>query len=288
MKPPELILILIHGQKVNTMTLSWMRTIDLRKMTAQMMIVMQTRLKIVKKRLHLKLPLLNVISVQGHMWKRQVIKEKRLKGESYKNATGQERQPKTMGPPCTSQHCLRSEKRSCELLSEEERTDIFNNFWSMPSWETRKLYIQTLVENVPIKQKKGGVASKRKTSRSYHLQLADRCKLPVFKILFCSTLGFAPRTIGSWLTVDMKTKTDPPKSKINKTGPHMPISDADQTFLKEWLSGLPTVPSHYCRQVPSYQDKKFVEPGTVLSDLHKEYQKAAGKSGARVVSETYF
>ncbi|KAI4815154.1 hypothetical protein KUCAC02_005316 [Chaenocephalus aceratus] len=86
----------------------------------------------------------------------------------------------------------------------------------------------------------------------------------------------------------MKTKTDPPKPKINKTGPHMPISDADQTFLKEWLSGLPTVPSHYSRQVPSYQDKKCVEPGTVLSDLHKEYQKAAGKSGARVVSETYF
>ncbi|KAK5912625.1 hypothetical protein CesoFtcFv8_002479 [Champsocephalus esox] len=171
MKPPELILILIHGQKVNTMTLSWMTTIYLRKMTAQMMIVMQTRLNIVKKRLHLKLPLLNVISVQGYiiMWKRQVIKEKRLKGKSYKNATGQERQPKTMGPPCTSQHCLRSEKLSCELLSEEERTDIFNNFWSMPSWETRKLYIQTLVENVPIKQKKGGVASRRKTSLSYHL-----------------------------------------------------------------------------------------------------------------------
>ena len=85
---------------------------------------------------------------RSHMWKRQVIKEKRLKGESYKNRMGQERQPKTMGPPCTSQHCLRSKKRTCELLSEEQRMDIFNNFWSMPSWETRKLYIQTLVENV--------------------------------------------------------------------------------------------------------------------------------------------
>lgn len=68
-----------------------------------------------------------------HMWKREVVKEKRLKGESYKNTMGQERPPKTMGPPCTSQHCLRSKKQSCELLTEEERTDIFNNFWSMPS-----------------------------------------------------------------------------------------------------------------------------------------------------------
>jgi hypothetical protein len=88
------------------------------------------------------------------MWRREVIKEKRLKVESYKNKVGQERAPKTMG---TSQQCLKSKKQSCELLTEEERTDIFNNFWSMPSWETRKLYIQTLVENVPIKQKKGGV-----------------------------------------------------------------------------------------------------------------------------------
>lgn len=223
-----------------------------------------------------------------HTWKREVIKEKRLKGERYRNTKGQERPPKTMGPPCTSQHCLRSKKRSCELLTEEDRTIIFNNFWSMPSWETRKLYIQTLVENLPIQQKKGGVASRRTTSLSYNLQLADRCKLPVCKNLFCSTLGIAPRTIGSWLTVDMKNKTVPCKPKTNKTGPHVPISDVDQTFLKEWLSGLPTVPSHYCRQVPSYQDKKFLEPGTVLSDLHKEYQKAAGENGTRAVSETYF
>lgn len=75
---------------------------------------------------------------------------------------------------------------------------------------------------------------------------------------------------------------------LHLLGPHAPISDADQTFLNQWLSGLPTVPSHYCRQVPSYQDKKFLEPGTVQSDLYKEYQKTAGESGARVVSETYF
>lgn len=70
-------------------------------------------------------------------------------------------------------------------------------------------------------------------------------------------------------------------------GPHVPISDADQTFLKDWLSGLPSGPSHYCRQVASYQDKKILEPGKVVSNLHKEYKKAAGESSARVVSEGY-
>ncbi|KAL3995807.1 RISC-loading complex subunit TARBP2 [Sarotherodon galilaeus] len=224
-----------------------------------------------------------------HTWKKNVIKEKRLKGENYKNTMGQERPPKAMGPPCTSQHCFKSTTRSCELLTEVERRGIFNNFWSMPSWETRKVYIQTVVENVPIKQKKGGVDSRRTTSLLYHLQLSDRCKIPVCKNLFCSTLGIALRTIGSWLTAGMKPNTHTqPNPKINKTGPHMPISDGDQAFLKEWLSGIPTVPSHYCRQVPSYQNKKFLEPGTVLRELHKEYQNAANENGKRAVSETYF
>lgn len=170
-----------------------------------------------------------------HMWKREVIKEKCLKGD--KNTKGQERSPKTMGPPCTSQHCLRSKKRSCELLTEEQRTDIFKNFWSVPSWET-------LVENVPVKQKKVGVASRRTTSLSYHLQLGDRCKLPVCKNLFCSTLGICS-TIGSWLTVDMKTKTDPCKPKINKTGPHVPIMLTRSERMTLWTAycPLPLLPS---------------------------------------------
>lgn len=68
----------------------------------------------------------------------------------------------------------------------------------------------------------------------------------------------------------------------------MSISDADLSFLKDWLSCLPTIPSHYCRHVPSYQDMKYLEPGTVICDLYKEYCKAVGENGARVVSEGYF
>ena len=67
---------------------------------------------------------LETSAVQRHrrprpdMWKREVIKEKRLKGESYNNTMGQERPPKTMGPPCTSHHCLKSKKRSLLLTTD--------------------------------------------------------------------------------------------------------------------------------------------------------------------------
>lgn len=69
MHPEQL---LIHGQKVKMMTLSWIHTTTEGKMTAQIVVVMKTRLMVQKRRgekkqeLHLKVPLLNVISVKAH------------------------------------------------------------------------------------------------------------------------------------------------------------------------------------------------------------------------------
>ncbi len=67
-------------------------------------------------------------------------------------------------------------------------------------------------------------------------------------------------------------------------GKTAPISESDQSFLKEWLGSLPTVPSHYCRNTPSYQNKKFLEPDVTISGLHAEYKKAAAAGGKRVVN----
>ena len=81
-------------------------------------------------------------------WKRQVIKNKRLKGESCKNVKGQEIQAKGMGPACTSTFCKKSSLRHCPSLSEEQRKDIFDQFWEMNTWEERQFYVYALVDRV--------------------------------------------------------------------------------------------------------------------------------------------
>ena len=70
------------------------------------------------------------------------------------------------------------------------------------------------------------------------------------------------------------------------------ITQEDKAFLSKWLEGLPVVPSHYCRNTPSYQNKRFLEPGTTIANLHHEYRKAAEQGGHRSVcikifSETF-
>jgi hypothetical protein len=56
----------------------------------------------------------------------------------------------------------------------------------------------------------------------------------------------------------------------------------------EWLGDLPTVPSHYWRNTPAYEKKKFLEPGTTLAQLHRDYKQAAEDSGHRAVCRKIF
>lgn len=66
------------------------------------------------------------------------------------------------------------------------------------------------------------------------------------------------------------------------------IAESDQGFLNQWLAGLPTVPSHYCRNTPTYQNKRFLEPGATIANLHREYKDAANGSGHRAVCMKLF
>ncbi len=43
-----------------------------------------------------------------------------------------------------------------------------------------------------------------------------------------------------------------------------------------------------CRNTPAYQKKKFLEPGTTLANLHKQYKKVAEDSGHRAVCSKIF
>ena len=52
--------------------------------------------------------------------------------------------------------------------------------------------------------------------------------------------------------------------------------------------GFPTVPSRYCCNVPSYKEKKILEPGTTKTHLFQEHQKAADQAGVRAVGMTFF
>ncbi|XP_033127156.1 uncharacterized protein LOC117124927 [Anneissia japonica] len=192
-----------------------------------------------------------------------------------------------MGPPCQSKFCEKSKFRECQLLTEEDRREIFERFWTMESWEARRAYITALINKVNIKQKKTEGQSRRASSFSYTLKLQDGSAVQVCKPLFCSTLALSTKTIVLWME-DKKTNdgnNNQEKSvKAPKTGKQAPVSETDMNFLKGWLGSLPMVPSHYCHNIPTYQDKKFLFEGTSIAQLHRDYKKDAEAASVRQLS----
>lgn len=216
-------------------------------------------------------------------WKQNESKQKRLKGLSYKSKCSKEVSAKAMGPPCNSKFCQRVSTRDCQVLTKEQRQWVFDKIWAMNSWEERRLYVTTLVTKVNIKQKKVAEGSRRNSSLSYQLQLEDRTSVNVCKALFSSTLGLPERTITEWLNdpINPVKQAAAPSKSGPKSGKQTKVEPDVKDFIKNWLRDLPSVDSHYCRSTATYKDKRFLYPGTTISQLHRYYQQAAAAAGLR-------
>ena len=57
-------------------------------------------------------------------------------------------------------------------------------------------------------------------------------------------------------------------------------------FLTRFIESLATVESHYCRA--KHKDRKFVEPGTTLQNLYREYRKQTTTAEMLCVSYPLF
>ena len=220
-------------------------------------------------------------------WKKFQPTIKRLKGQAFSSNTGKEIPEKTMGIPCTSEFCRKIKLRACNEIPGQERSKIFKKFWNMSSWEERRSYVQTLVHKVEVKQPKSPT-SRRNVSMCYNLQLEDGTTMQVCKKMFSSTIGVPKRTIGRWLCEAGRSPDHVTKPKSPKTGSRVHVSEDDITFLENWLNALPTTPSHYCRSSSTYQDKKYLHPGTKILQLFNEYGVAAREAQVRIVARKYF
>ena len=75
-------------------------------------------------------------------------------------------------------------------------------------------------------------------------------------------------------------KAKPAKVPYNK------VPQECKEFLTRLIESLATVESHYCRA--KHRDRKFVEPGTTLQNLYREYRKQTTTTGIHCVSYSLF
>ena len=224
----------------------------------------------------------NKATMDPKLWERNKNKEKRARGESYlgyrryKNGDGVKfkvkhdvnKPARSMRPPCTSSFCVKSKLRACANINQDARQHLFTTFWKNMSWDQRRAYICSHVLKNEKKVTKNP-ESKRTESRAYYFTI-ENSKHQVCKQMFLGTLGIKEWFVRYWLE-----KTDcamPPGTQESQNGKKGPEKNAGKEYLIQFLTKLPKMPSHYCRESTS---KLYLEPvfGSMI-ELYKVYKNA--------------
>ena len=114
-----------------------------------------------------------------------------------------------------------------------------------------------------------------------------RCLLKLLVYVSC-------RNIGDWISTstgdNSPTTTITPETVLIKAKPakvpHNKVPQECKEFSTRFIQSLTTVESHYCRA--KHRDRNFVEPGTTLQNLYREYSKQTTTADIHCVSYPLF
>ncbi|KAF3692311.1 hypothetical protein EXN66_Car007987 [Channa argus] len=148
-------------------------------------------------------------------WKQNNQKRLRVEGRAYvskRKKVGEivTKQPRAIGPRCTSNACKKASNRLCGEINEDARKKVFEEFWEHMNWTQRKLYVAGHVdcETEERSQAVGLHRLHRPISLRYHL-MVDGKRKQVCKNMFLSTLGIGEWSVLSWAQQGALKKSEP-------------------------------------------------------------------------------
>ncbi|XP_031331486.1 uncharacterized protein LOC116162089 [Photinus pyralis] len=219
--------------------------------------------------------------VNESTWNSRKVKQDREKGLKYcgrKKIDGKwrynvKKDERVLKDRCkcilTDQGALR-----CGMFTEEDRQQIFKEFWSM-SWKEKEIYTKLLVTMKLTSRARGRKVenkSRRKYTIEYYLRRRED-RLKVCKKMFTNTLSVGEWTVLNWkkrsastlISKDTESDNDNSKPPTHNEQPETsnrytlrqkPFATRIES-LDNFFSKLPKMESHYCR---ASSQKLYLEP----------------------------
>lgn len=198
-------------------------------------------------------------------WKREENKMMRQKGEKYHGAgrteggklkVDTERTARKLKPHCNCKLSSQNTTLQCRMFSEVDRQNIYNYFWKQMTWPERRVFVHTLVDVIPVQNKKNQVheISHRSNTLMYHLK-KDGIRLRVCQTMLLNTLSIGTWSLQNWSKslkeneIDENTQAIPERRSSRFT--------QEKATLRDFLQILPKMESHYCR---ASSTKLYLEP----------------------------
>lgn len=205
-----------------------------------------------------------------NMWKKNVRKFKRAKGEEYTNTKGVLVPAKQIN---TQYQCPCKEKCH-EKIKPERQGTLFAKFYEISNFDLQSSYLYSLVTVITkarssITNANNATSKPKEFTRLYHLPDINGKQVRVCKSFFKHVLQISDGR----LTRVLKNKSVGDVPPVDKRGKHIPSNKTPDTKIdevKNFINSFPKYDSHYTRH--KSETRKYLPPHLNLSIMYAEYK----------------
>jgi len=202
-------------------------------------------------------------------WSRAVRKERTLKlhrGLPYVNSSGNEVTGRQMQP-------LKSCRKKCiEILTDDIRSSIFNEYWSLGDHEKRVNFISSLINSADKKTSRVRCINSNKTRDlilNYFFEINGK-RHSVCKDCFCKTLDEKEGFIRS--VIKNKLESVSGISAPDKRGRQSSANKTTENTLVEVIAHINSFPAHESHYTRKKNDKKYLQSHLNLNIMYQMYK----------------
>lgn len=202
------------------------------------------------------------------IWRRNQSKANFNSGLEYTTEKGATKKAREMKEAC-HEKCNRCEIR----LSEDQRREVFENFWKIESLQLKRDHISRMLSLQQPETCHTSLENARKSIRIYKLLVdGGRAEVRVCKKMFLNTLGIAD----SWVETTIKKMAtgvlQPDMRGRHHNRPNR-ISEATRQSVRDHINSYPRVYSHYTRE---RSKREYLETNVKSVDrMYRHYQEWA-------------
>lgn len=218
-----------------------------------------------------------------NQWRRNVIKKLRNEGKSYKNWSNKIVQKRQLKAPC--QNC----RMKCyEKFSDEERRQIFDQYWKLGNIDRQRDFISKLVDFTQKKRQRireiqgqhDRVESRRNLTFHYHLQKLNGVKIKICKTFFFNSLGISSQVVKT-VANKLKNNVTIEKDKRGKVCLNSKLPDEVKQAVRDHINSFQPIESHYCRQNTG---KVYLPASLNISKMYSLYREYCAENNIAQVS----
>lgn len=199
------------------------------------------------------------------MWKKNIRKDKRRRGESYigaKNITKAARP--LLPPPCF----VKPNHKCIAFVKEDNRREIYNQFRKLPSLDDQRVFVINHVEQRFKSRVTRNIEDSRRSFTYEYTFTVDGQKRKVCREFFMATLNVTD----SFIRTACQKRSSSGVIRGDLRGKHAPFNklrDQDDKLIRDHILSFPAVESHYCR---SSTQKKYLDATLNISIMHRLYK----------------